>query len=306
MDRKIAFVFPGQGTQKVGMLSDVYEKSEIFKGFIKEISEWTEIDFFHLLYENNKKIDKTECTQVALLGCELGLLRILKKNNITPLVNAGYSLGEFAALVSSSVITEREASLLVKERGNLIAQACKGIKGAMAAVLGLKADVIERIIKEFPSLSIANYNTETNISISGLLTDIEKVSVKLKDAGARHVVLLNVSGPFHSPLIKVAGVKFEKETDKYKFQPPQIPYYPNVTAEEKRDASGIESLLCRQIYYPVKWLQTMDAMIKSGINCFIEVGYGSVLRGFLKTYPGIELYGMDTFENIENLLKKLC
>ena len=298
-DNNIVFFFPGQGAQKVGMLSEFYSFFDCFKSLFDDIQKWTGIDIRKIVYEDNDLINKTLYTQLSVLTVELGLLRILKEKGIEPTIMLGYSLGEYACLVCSGILSEEDAIKLIVKRAEAMENACPARFGAMAAVIGMEWNKIQEVIDDFENVWIANYNTTSLVSIAGEKNQIEKCSSALSQAGARRVIPINVSGPFHTPLLKSAGDEFAKSLLQVEFKQPKIPYYSNFTGKIVDSNSDIKMLLFNQIFSPVKWCQSIKDVIESGHNRFVEVGPGKVLRGFMKDYPGVETYGLENITDLD-------
>ena len=201
----IAFVFPGQGAQVVGMGKDFYENSELSKNIFDEAAELLDFDVKKVCFEENEAINITEYTQAAMLTTSVAMLEVLKEKGLKPDVCAGLSLGEYCALVASGVMDFEDALKAVRQRGILMQEAVPTGIGAMSAIIGLDADVIAGICDKIDEVSVANYNCPGQIVITGKKEAVEKANEELKEAGARRCVMLNVSGPFHSEMLKTAG-----------------------------------------------------------------------------------------------------
>ena len=279
---KIAFVFPGQGAQYFGMGKDFYESSEDCRRVFDRASEITGIDMKALCFEENDRLNITEYTQIGLLTTELAILKAVELTGIRPSVTAGLSLGEYAALVASKKLSEDDAMRVVRARGIFMQEAVP-VGGAMAAVLGLDFEKVEEICANTDGIAeLANYNCQGQIVISGEEAAVEAASEKLKEAGAKRVARLNVSGPFHSSMLKGAGEKLAGPLSKVHFSDSDIPYVANTTAEYVHDASQIRDLLIRQVSSSVRWEQSVRKMLADGVDTFIEIGPGKTLAGFMK------------------------
>lgn len=308
MSARIAFLFPGQGTQKIGMAKDIYDKYPLFSSLFADIKRWIGVDIEKLVFQQNDDIDKTQYTQIAILAVELGILRVIKDFGIKPCVLAGYSLGEYAALVAAGALSEEDAMKLIKERGMLMSSTVANGVGGMAAVIGASVESIQKVLDRYDSLEIVNYNTPSQVSIAGLKSQVEACADELKEAGARRVVMLNVSGPFHSKLLSPAGDKFYKILEDFNINDLQIPYYPNYTGKLKKDSKDIKDILSKQICSPVLWNQSMDDMMANcKLDAIVEVGYSNVLRGFLRGKENCpqSQYGTSSVEDIEKLVQGL-
>ncbi len=303
--RKICFLFPGQGAQKVGMLGDFFEEFVCFKGIFDDVRKWTGIDVGKIVYEPNDLINQTKWTQLSVLTVELGLLRVLRDVGIRPFVMAGYSLGEYACLVQSGVLTEEAAIRLIVRRAECMESACPAGTGGMAAVIGKTWDEVKKILAPYDKVWIANYNTKSLVSISGERKQVEMASEDLKDAGAKRVIPVNVSGPFHTPLLNKASEEFASLLDDFDFSGPETGYYANCTGGLVRKGDDVKSLLSKQISSPVKWSHLISKIIFSGVRTFVEVGPGKVLRGFLRDEKGLELFGLESKSEYEVLCNEI-
>ena len=300
---KIAFIFPGQGAQKAGMGQDFYEKYPSAREIFDQASQWLSLDMKALCFEKNDRLNLTEYTQAALVTTCLAMDKVVEEYGIHPDVTAGLSLGEYCAISVSGGMSVKDAITTVRKRGILMEQAVPAGQGSMAAVLGMDAQVIEAVIFSTKA-EIANYNCPGQIVITGPKTAVEEASLKLKEAGARRVLPLVVSGPFHSSLLQDAGKKLKKELEKVEFSPLKIPYVTNVTAEYVTDIKETEELLARQISSSVKWQQSVEKMIAEGVDTFVEIGPGKTLTGFMKKIaPEVTTYNIQTTEDLEQIMK---
>lgn len=307
---KIAFVFPGQGAQKVGMGKDVYEHSDIAREIFDRASEAVGLDLKALCFEENEDIHITEYTQVCLLTTSLAVMEVLRDRGIRPDVAGGLSLGEYCALVAVHSMNYVDAAKAVRKRGIFMQEEVPAGVGGMAAVLGLEAGEIEKIIADTDEVQIANYNCPGQIVISGKKDKVVEMADKLKEAGAKRTVLLNVSGPFHSRLLAGAGEKLERVLDQLTIRKPEIPYAANVNGEYVTEQAQIKPLLVQQLSHSVRWQQCVMTMLEDGVDTFVELGPGKTLAGFNKKIGkavGQELttYSVGTMEEIEKVVEKL-
>ena len=306
---KIAFVYPGQGAQKIGMAQDFVEKYDYAKDMIKEATEASGVDMEKLLFVENTDINVTEYTQPALVTACMIINKALKDAGVKSDMSAGLSLGEYCALVEAGAMTFYDAVRLTRIRGNLMSNTVPAGEGTMAAVIGMAPDVIEGIISEFDGVTMANFNCPGQIVITGKTEGVVAAIPKLQEAGARKVVQLNVSGPFHSPMLKPAGDSLRVELDKAEISELNIPYVANATAEFVNDKNQIRDLLQVQVSSPVKWEQSLLAMKEAGVDVFVEIGPGKTIAGFVKkTCPEIPVINVSTVEDVEscvNALKEL-
>ena len=279
---KLAFVFPGQGAQYVGMGKEFYEQISVSRKVYTIASEVTGLNLPGLCFEKNEQIDITEYTQIAMLTTEAAILAALQEKGVKADVAAGLSLGEYGAILTAGAMSLEDVFRVVRQRGILMQEAVP-TGGAMFAVLGMDGEKIAKICDETEGIvSVANYNCPGQIVITGEEGAVAVAAEKLKEAGARRCIPLNVSGPFHSAMLKEAGEKLGKVLEQVELRAFSIPYVTNVTAEYVTEPSEIKELLGRQVYSSVKWQQSVERMIADGVDTFIEIGPGRTLTGFLK------------------------
>ena len=303
---KIAFIYPGQGAQKPGMGKDFYENSELAKAVYDKASELLQIDMKALCFEENEKLDLTEYTQAALVTTCLAMTKVVEERGLKPDVTAGLSLGEYCAISVAGGMKEEDAISLVRKRGILMQNTVPAGEGAMAAILGMDASVIEEGIKDLEGVTVANYNCPGQIVITGETKAVEKAAEILKEAGAKRAVLLNVSGPFHSPMLKQAGEELAKEMEKVEMEPLQIPYVTNVTAEYVTGIRETKKLLAEQVAASVRWQESVERMIAEGVDTFVEIGPGKTLAGFLRKIDrSVKVYNIGTWEDIDKVVLEL-
>lgn len=304
---KIAFIFPGQGAQKAGMGKDFYEKSETAREVIDKASELLNIDMKALCFEENDKLDQTEYTQAALVTVCMAMEHVLRERGLQADVTAGLSLGEYCAIASAGGMSMEDAIRTVRKRGILMQNAVPGGKGSMAAILGMDAEKIEQVIEPIDGVSIANYNCPGQIVITGWKESVEKAAEALKEAGAKRAVLLNVSGPFHSPMLTEAGQELAEVLEAVETSQLQIPYVTNVTAEYVTDIKETKELLAKQVASSVKWQQSVENMIADGVDTFVEIGPGKTLAGFMrKINRDVKVYNVGTWEDADKVVSELC
>lgn len=299
---KIAFIFPGQGAQICGMGKDFYEQTEIGKQVFDKASELLGFSMPELCFEENDRLDITEYTQAAMVTASIAMMKVfMEKTGIEPDVAAGLSLGEYCAMVAAGVMSEEDAITTVRQRGILMQEAVPVGVGAMAAVLAMDADKIEEVIADIEGVQIANYNCPGQIVISGLKEAVETACEKLKEAGAKRTIMLKVSGPFHSKMLTGAGEKLGKVLEGVEVHTPVIPYVANVTASYVTDASEVKPLLEKQVSSSVRWQQSVETMLKDGVDTFIEIGPGKTLAGFMKKIDRtVKVINIEKLEDIEN------
>ena len=302
---KLAFIFPGQGAQKVGMGKDFYETFDNVKEIFDGACEWLDLDIKALCFEENDKLNLTEYSQPALVTTCLAMADVLRNKGIEPDISAGLSLGEYCAIATAGAISVKDAITTVRKRGILMEQAVPAGQGAMAAVLGMTAEEIDKVVDSISDVSVANYNCPGQIVITGKKESVEEAGEKLQEAGAKRVVPLNVSGPFHSAMLEEAGEKLADVLEKVTISELQIPYVTNVTAEFVNDHQKIRSLLAKQISSPVKWQQSVEEMIAEGVDTFVEIGPGKTLAGFMrKINRNVKVYNVQTIEDIEKVVQE--
>ncbi|WP_077622055.1 ACP S-malonyltransferase [Sediminibacillus massiliensis] len=285
--KRVAFVFPGQGSQSVGMGKDIYEQVSDTNEYFDYADEVCGISLTSIMFEGPKEtLTKTENAQPALLLTSVLLSDILKKEGVRPVMTAGHSLGEYSALVAAGALTIKDALPLVRHRGQLMEKAYPEGKGAMAAVLGGELETIEQVLKNIrengQTVQVANLNCPGQVVISGTKTGIDKAAEDLKEAGIKRVLPLNVSGPFHSQLMKPATEEFKSALQNAAFDNAEVPVYANVTAQPVIDKQEIPELLIQQLYSPVRFQEIVENMIKEDIDAIVEIGNGKVLTGLVK------------------------
>ena len=299
---KIAFMFPGQGAQYVGMGKDFYETIPVSRQMYELASKASGLDVEALCFNENEQIHITEYTQIAMLATEVAMLKAVEEKGLKPDVTAGLSLGEYGALVASGVMGPEDVFRVVRMRGIYMQEAVPH-GGAMVAVLGLDTAVIEKICEETPGMvSVANYNCPGQIVITGEEDAINSAVEKLTEAGAKRCVTLKVSGPFHSPLLAGAGEKLAKELEKVTIGEIQVPYIANVTADYVTDKETVKGLLEKQVSSSVRWQQTIERMIADGVDTFVEIGPGKTLSGFMrKINREMKVYNVEKIEDLTKL-----
>lgn len=305
----LAFMYSGQGAQKPFMIKDLYDNYAIVKEIFKRGNSVLDFNLEDLIFNDSPNLNNTEYTQPALLTISYSIFSVLKEKGINPNYNLGLSLGEYTALVASGVLSYEEAVLLVRKRGQFMNQAVKDLKETgMYAVLKLdEASIIEIInsVKELGFISISNYNTVGQIVVAGEMEPLNKFIDIAKDKKVR-CIQLNVSGPFHTSLLKEASENLEKELEKINFKDFETPVITNLTGEIIESNKMVKEILKRQVMEPVKWQQSIELLISLGVKTFVELGPNKVLSGFVKKIDKdltvISIEDMETLnENIEIL-----
>ncbi len=303
---KTAVIFPGQGAQYVGMAKDFYDSFEDSKKVFDEADDVLDIELKKICFEENDDINKTEYTQPAMVAAEVAIYEHLKNAGLKADVFAGLSLGEYSALVAAGAMTLEDGIKTVRRRGILMQNEVPLGMGGMAAVIAMDADKIAEICENTPGkVQIANYNCPGQIVISGEAEAVKAASAALAEAGAKRVIPLNVSGPFHSQMLVPAGEKLYDFLQGVDVAEGFAPYYCNADAEEITDAAKVKELLKRQVYSSVRWQQTIENMIADGVDTFIEVGPGKTLTGFMKKInrevKSINIATVDDLAKLEEL-----
>ncbi len=302
---KKAFIFPGQGSQYVGMAKDLFEKSVEAKEMIKTADDILGVNLSFIMFNGPEdELKQTQYTQPAIFLHSVILASVIR--TIDGNAAAGHSLGEYSAYVASGAIQFHEAIKLVRARGIAMQEAGDENKGTMAAIIGLDPDKVESLCVEASSEGVvqcANFNSPGQIVISGSVNGVKKAMELCKNAGAKMVKELVVSAAFHSPLMISAKEKLRSALDKTNFYNSKFPVYTNVTAKPVEGVAEIKSKLYEQITAPVRWEETIKNMIDDGVEEFYEIGPGNVLQGLVKRInPDVKRFGIDKFEDVEKYL----
>ena len=303
---KIAFIYPGQGAQVCGMGQDFYEQTEIGKQLFDLATEILGFSVPELCFTKNDRLDITEYTQAAMVTTSIAMTKVLEEKGVKPDVAAGLSLGEYCALYAAGAMTEKDAIATVRQRGILMQEAVPVGQGAMAAILAMDAAAIEEVISEIDGVQIANYNCPGQIVISGKKEAVETACEKLKEAGAKRAIMLNVSGPFHSRMLTGAGEKLGEVLEQVEIHQLSIPYVANVTAEYVTDAVCVKPLLMKQVSSSVRWEQSVRAMLADGVDTFIEIGPGKTLAGFMKKIDRtVKVLNIEKLEDVDKVVEEV-
>ncbi|MFC5702200.1 ACP S-malonyltransferase [Cohnella faecalis] len=284
---KIAFVFPGQGAQAVGMGKDAFDAVQASKAVFDQADEALGFAISKLSFEGpEEELRQTANTQPALLATSIALLEAYKSQGVQPDFVAGHSLGEYSALVAAGAIAFDDAIRLVRSRGLFMEQAVPGGAGAMAAVLGAEREALDNLCRDISAtgaqVELANVNSPGQIVVSGSAAGVAAVGERGKEAGAKRVISLEVSGPFHSSLMQPAADRLSEELAKVTFNDAKIPVVANVNAIAVTSGAEIRELLVKQVVSPVLWEDTIRYLIGEGVDTFVEIGSGTVLAGLIK------------------------
>jgi len=275
-------MFPGQGAQYIGMGKEFYDQFDVCKAVFDLACGVTGLDLAALCFEENEQLNITEYTQIAMLTVEAAIYMAMEERGLKPDYAAGLSLGEYGALIVSKALDPADAFRIVRKRGIYMQEAVP-TGGAMAAVLGLDAQTIEKVCAQTEGIvSVANYNCPGQIVITGEQAAVEQAGQALKEAGAKRIMPLKVSGPFHSEMLVPAGEKLAKEFENVTMRGIAVPYVTNVTADFVRDEEQIKRLLVKQVSSSVRWQQSIERLIEAGADEFVEIGPGHTLSGFMK------------------------
>lgn len=308
---KVGFIFPGQGSQAVGMGKDLFEKYDSAKKVFETADNALGYKISEICFNGPEEVLKeTKNTQPAILTTSLACLEALKSEcDITPCATAGHSLGEYGALYTANVLSMEDAIKITGKRAELMNKAANETKGSMAAVIALSEEAINEGLKELQQegkISVANYNCPGQTVITGEKHLIEKAVTLLKEKGAKRVIELAVSGAFHSELMKGAADKFAEYVKDFDFANGTIPVYENTDAKAVTDGNDLKERVSKQIYSPVHWTETIQNMVNDGVEVFIEIGCGKVLAGLNKKINAeIKTYNVYDIMSLEETIAAL-
>jgi [acyl-carrier-protein] S-malonyltransferase len=308
---KIAFVFPGQGAQAVGMGKDAYDASPAARAVFERADAALGFALSRIIFEGPEdELRQTENTQPALLTVSAALLELIA-GRVRPDYVAGHSLGEYSALVAAGVLSFEDAVRAVRLRGEFMEAAVPGGQGAMAAVLGAERGALqalcEAVSAETGLVVLANVNCPGQIVVSGTAEGVRAVVERGKEAGAKRVIPLEVSGPFHSPLMQPAADRLEQVLAELTMRDAEVPVIANVTAEPVTSAEEIRGLLKRQVTAPVLWEDTVTRLVGLGVDTFVEIGSGSVLTGLIrKTDKSVTVHTVNSLAALDAALAELA
>ncbi|MEK3877457.1 MULTISPECIES: ACP S-malonyltransferase [unclassified Paenibacillus] len=302
---KIAFVFPGQGAQAIGMGKDVYEALPQSRAVFEKGDEVLGFPLSGLVFEGpDSELKQTVNTQPALVTASVAYLKALSGLQVTPDYVAGHSLGEYSALVAAGVLSYEDAVRLVRLRGQFMEEAVPGGQGAMAAVLGADREALTELCSSITAagtpVELANVNCPGQIVVSGSVAGVDEVVQRVKEAGGKRAIPLEVSGPFHSSLMKGAAERLAAELQKVTFNAPAMPVVANVTAAPVTDPEEIRKLLVEQVYSPVLWQDSVEWLIGAGVDTFVEIGSGSVLAGLIRKIDRkVKVVNINSLESVQ-------
>jgi [acyl-carrier-protein] S-malonyltransferase len=305
----LAFLFPGQGSQTVGMGHELAQAYPIVATTLAEAEEWSEIPLRQLCFQGPaESLQQTQNAQIALLAVSTGIARLLHQQGIQPGFAAGHSLGEYSALVEAGAFDFKTAVALVKQRGELMAQAGAREAGTMAAILGFDTVRLEELCRKSAAVvAIANYNSAEQVVISGSPAGVGEICKQVLAEGAKRAILLNVSGAFHSPLMAAPAREFAPALSSARYATPIIQVLANYDAQAYKVATEVPLKLAKQLDHPVRWSQTMQSLLEQGVTTFVEVGSGRVLSALAKkARRDATVLNVEDVASLEKTLAALC
>lgn len=310
---KIGYIFPGQGTQVVGMGKDIYEKYEEARNVYKIIDSVLNENIEKLTYEEKQEeLNKTENTQIAIYAMSMAILEILNNNGIKPVVAAGLSLGEYSALTAAGAISLDDGAKIVRIRGKLMQNLAPKGNWSMAAIIGLEDEKVEEACMKVTNgfVKAVNYNCPGQVVVSGEKEAVAKAMENAKELGAKRVIELKTSGPFHTEKLQAASIELKKELEKIDFKDFNIPVIKNLNGEEYKKEDNMVEILSNHVVNPVKFGKSIEKMLEMGVDTFIEIGPGKTLSGFVKKVckkleKEVNVFNIENVETLENTLQAL-
>lgn len=306
---KIGFLFPGQGAQSVGMGKDLYDEYEEYRNVYEKIKKYTGLDVANLTFNSSEDVlSQTKNTQICILSMSLAILELLKKENIKPVASCGLSLGEYSALINSGAISFKDGVKIVKKRGELMQELCPEGNWSMLAILGLDEANVLKVCNEVKCgfVAPANFNCPGQIVISGEKEAVLDAMEKAKELGAKRVIELKTSGPFHTKMLEKASIELKKELENININSFKNKVIKNIDGKEYSIDDDIKNILSEHIINPVKFEQSLQTMIDMGIDTFIEIGSGKTLSGFVKKISrDLNVYNINNVDSLKNTLSEI-
>lgn len=301
---KIAFLYPGQGSQYVGMSKDLYENNEEAKKYFENIFESIDLDLKETMFNGpEEKLKETKYTQPAIVAMSLVLTRLLEEKGVKADYVAGHSLGEYSAIGATKMLSLEETVKLAVKRGDIMNKVASEVNGTMAAIIGLDSDKINEVLKSIDGVVEAvNYNEPKQTVIAGEIESINKACEALKNAGAKRALVLPVSGPFHSSLMKPAGEELKKYLDTLNFHKGEIKLLANTSLDFIDESESLKEELYKQTFGPVRWVETIEKLKAEGVTEFYEIGPGKVLKGLVKKIDKeLNLINIEKIEDLNQI-----
>ena len=306
---RIGLLFPGQGSQSLGMGKDIYNDYETYRKVVKQVNEYTGLNLEEITFNSSEEIlNQTKNTQIAILTMSLGILEILKENKVNAEASLGLSLGEYGALIFGQILSLEDGVKIVKKRGEIMQDLCPEGDWAMAAVLGLDEKTVNEVCESATQgfISAANYNCPGQIVISGERIALEEITEKLKAKGAKRVIELNTAGPFHTKMLKDASIKLREELDNILINSSKKAVIKNIDGKVYKDSNDVKDILSKHIINPVRFEDGIKEMLDMGIDTFVEIGPGKTLSGFVKKInKDVKVLNINNSESLKLTLEEL-
>lgn len=306
---RIGLLFPGQGSQSLGMGKDIYNDYKTYRNVVKKVNEYTGLNLEEITFNSSEEIlNQTKNTQIAILTMSLGILEILKENKVNAEASLGLSLGEYGALIFGQILSLEDGVKIVKKRGEIMQDLCPEGDWAMAAVLGLDEKTVNEVCKGATQgfISAANYNCPGQIVISGERIALEEITENLKAKGAKRVIELNTAGPFHTKMLKDASIKLREELENILINSSKKAVIKNIDGKAYKDSDDVKDILSKHITNPVRFEDGIKEMLDMGIDTFVEIGPGKILSGFVKKInKDVKVLNINNSESLKLTLEEL-
>ena len=306
---RIGLLFPGQGSQSLGMGKDIYNDYKTYRNVVKKVNEYTGLNLEEITFNSSEEIlNQTKNTQIAILTMSLGILEILKENKVNAEASLGLSLGEYGALIFGQILSLEDGVKIVKKRGEIMQDLCPEGDWAMAAVLGLDEKTVNEVCEGATQgfISAANYNCPGQIVISGERIALEEITENLKAKGAKRVIELNTAGPFHTKMLKDASIKLREELENILINSSKKAVIKNIDGKAYKDSDDVKDILSKHITNPVRFEDGIKEMLDMGIDTFVEIGPGKILSGFVKKInKDVKVLNINNSESLKLTLEEL-